>query len=184
MLLEHPLAGPDARVLIEDDVLRRLRAYRQIGNAAEEAGGVLLGYRRGEHLHVVAATAPAALDRRSRYGFVRSDPLHQARAMRGWRLSGGRLDYLGDWHTHPEVAPQPSSLDRREWRKLCRSLHRCLLFVIVGTEHWWFGVGEGMRLMQLHPGPLGRPHECSHDVLGVFPPSNEDREDSEGTGSS
>jgi integrative and conjugative element protein (TIGR02256 family) len=146
MLLKHPLAGPDARVLIEDDVLHRLQAYRQIGRAAREAGGVLLGYRRGEHLHVAAATVPAALDQRSRYGFVRLDPSHQARATRGWKLSGGRLDYLGDWHTHPEADPQPSGLDCLEWRKLCLTVGAGLLFVVVGTEGWWFGVGEGVRL--------------------------------------
>uniref|UniRef100_UPI003CED28D9 Mov34/MPN/PAD-1 family protein n=1 Tax=Enterobacter cloacae complex sp. 280C5 TaxID=3395861 RepID=UPI003CED28D9 len=30
--------------------------------------------------------------------------------------SDGFLVYLGEWHTHPEDFPQPSSTDLRSWR--------------------------------------------------------------------
>lgn len=145
MLLEHPrVAG--ARALIEHDVLERLRPFRQIEPTAEEAGGILLGFRRGPHLHVTSVTTPGAADSRSRYSFVRQDRVHQARATNGWKQSGGYLDYLGEWHTHPETVPTPSALDLMEWRKICITTNEPMIFLIVGQAGHWCGIGEGLLL--------------------------------------
>lgn len=142
MLLENPQFGPTAGILIEDEVLQRVAPFRQLKANDPEAGGIFLGYRRGNYIHVVNATAPGPGDTRSRYAFIRHDPVHQAMATRGWLDSNGCLDYLGDWHTHPEPYPNPSSLDVREWRKLCRLHDEAMLFAILGTRDWWFGVGR------------------------------------------
>ena len=142
MLREQPFGHrPEARVLIEDDVLQCIFRYRQVSARAIEAGGILLGYRRGEHLHVVEATAPAKGDHRDRYGFTRNDPTHQRRATIAWKRSGGTLDYTGEWHTHPQRQPRPSGLDQAEWRKLCLLKREPMVFVIMGTEAVWVGVG-------------------------------------------
>lgn len=146
MLLEHPFASTDACVLIEDDVLCRVQGYRQLDHDAKEAGGILLGYRRGEHLHVVDATMPAANDVRSRFGFWRRDAWHQAVATKGWNRSQGTLDHLGEWHTHPEPHPRPSTIDLAEWGKLCGTKRHPLVFVIVGTVECWFGVGHSVNI--------------------------------------
>lgn len=147
MLVEHPLA-PGSKVLVEEEVLGLVRQFRQLGHVSAEAGGILMGYRRGDHLHVVSATVPGPQDLRERNGFVRRDPLHQARATLGWRRSGGRLDYLGEWHTHAQVLPQPSSLDVDEWRNVCKVTGQPMVFLIVGLEDCWLGVGDGLRLAQ------------------------------------
>lgn len=150
MLLENPWGGPAAGVLIEDEVLHRVATFRQLKADAPEAGGIFLGYRRGEHIHVVDATVPAPRDIRRRFSFTRQDPTHQTKATQGWQRSDGRLDYLGDWHTHPEPQPSPSSLDLHEWRKLCRSQRDAMLFAILGTRDWWFGAGRGSRVMRAY----------------------------------
>jgi integrative and conjugative element protein (TIGR02256 family) len=150
MLLESPWGGPTASVLIEDEVLNRVSPFRQLKADAPEAGGIFLGYRRGEHIHVVDATVPAPKDICSRYSFIRQDPIHQTEATQGWQRSDGRLGYLGDWHTHPEPQPSPSSLDLHEWRKLCRSQQDVMLFAILGTRDWWFGAGRGSRITRAY----------------------------------
>lgn len=140
---------PSSRVLIEAGPLTLLDRFHQPGRAALEAGGILLGYRRGLHLHVVAATTPQAADRRSRFRFHRADPHHQIAAMDHWESSGMRVDYLGEWHTHPEAQPTPSHLDYSEWRKICSRRSSPMVFVILGwSGDIWLGVSKGTRIAQ------------------------------------
>jgi integrative and conjugative element protein (TIGR02256 family) len=145
-------------MLIEERVLRQLQVHRQVDHRATEAGGILIGYRRGDHLHVVAATPPGPRDVRKRSSFERQDPRHQARATKGWRRSGGRLDYLGEWHTHAEAKPQPSQVDFVEWRKLGRV--RPMVFIVVGRDGFWFGVGDAQRVLQAEELPRGTEAAC------------------------
>lgn len=100
-----------------------------------EAGGILLGKRRGNHLEVLFATEPMITDRRQPFFFEREVHGHATAAMNAWAASGGTVDYLGEWHTHPQRVPVPSSLDRTEWRKLFagRAKHLPLAVLIVGT---------------------------------------------------
>lgn len=133
-----------AFVLVEPCVLDGVHKQRQQGPNDPEAGGILLGMRRGEHIHVTQLTSPGPEDRRTRTAFHRARRSHQDLALRQWRESGGVMDYLGEWHTHPEVGPSPSATDLREWRTLLRSYDAALVFLIAGTqEQLWFGLGNG-----------------------------------------
>jgi integrative and conjugative element protein (TIGR02256 family) len=49
-----------------------------------------------------------------------------------WIRTSGTLDYLGEWHTHPEDTPRPSSIDRQQWHTVCDSTTVAIAFVIVG----------------------------------------------------
>jgi integrative and conjugative element protein (TIGR02256 family) len=145
------LASPfqrNARILIEQDVLERIRSYRQLRNSDTEAGGILLGYRRLPHIHVVEATTPFRGDRRSRYEFDRRDPRHAQHALQRWQASRGLIDCVGEWHTHPEAHPRPSSLDSSEWRRILSNLSSARIFAIVGMTSEWFGVGMRSRLSE------------------------------------
>jgi integrative and conjugative element protein (TIGR02256 family) len=148
MLAKLPIGPSDAMLLIETEVLKALDSYRQTDPHLTESAGVLLGYRRGDHIHIVQATLPAADDVRSRFSFTRRDKSHQQIATREWRRSGRIKDYVGEWHTHPEATPAPSSIDVSEWHSLCRKSKQPLIFVILGTAHDWYGVGFGA---ELHP---------------------------------
>jgi integrative and conjugative element protein (TIGR02256 family) len=56
-------------------------------------------------------------DRRTSFGFVRQDKGHQEVATMEWQESGGSVNFVGEWHTHPERHPTPSWIDRRSWRR-------------------------------------------------------------------
>lgn len=114
-----------------------LARFRQTGILSKEAGGILLGYRRGPHIEVVESSAPLPRDTRRRHGFERQDPGHQALSDMRWEASGGTLTYLGEWHTHPAATPSPSPTDRHEWEKLRNFYREPLVFLIVGTERWY-----------------------------------------------
>lgn len=144
-----PIPGVGGTVLIEADVLTRIQSYRQLGLADPEAGGVLIGYRRGPHLHAVFATEPFPQDQRTRYSFNRSTAGHSETVERHWQEMDGFCDYLGEWHTHPEALPAPSGKDNREWKKLLIGRSSPLLFIIVGTRSLWLGTGSGREIQPL-----------------------------------
>ena len=57
---------------------------------------------------ILEATGPRKQDRRRRLGFW-PDRASEQREIHAYHSQG--LDYLGDWHTHPEEEPSPSPKD-------------------------------------------------------------------------
>jgi integrative and conjugative element protein (TIGR02256 family) len=116
-------------------VLAVFQNYVQ-GDLDCEAGGILIGSLHGPNIAVVGATAPTWLDRRFRVLFERMPFGHNLIAQVRWKASGGKVRYLGEWHTHPENFPSPSSIDRTEWNVLSRKRAdgRPMLAVIVGRK--------------------------------------------------
>jgi integrative and conjugative element protein (TIGR02256 family) len=132
-----------------------------------EAGGILLGYRRGAHLDVVQATPPSIHDERRIVSFVRTPRVHQEIATSAWSNSGGRIDHVGEWHTHSERHPTPSFVDKCEWAKLAqqRSPSAPMLGVIVGTESLYVArIEHDGRITVCMPG--GGPHRDSSGSMG------------------
>lgn len=122
-------------IILDAAVISTLMKYRQVASSAPEAGGILLGKRRGPHIEVTVATEPTTGDRRSRFGFKRGLRGHADVAIQTWRFEAGMVDYVGEWHTHPQRDPTPSGLDRKEWAKLInRRRSSDLVVVVVGTE--------------------------------------------------
>lgn len=133
-----------SQIMMEAAPIKSINEYRQDDARKCEAGGILLGYRRDKHLHVVIATVPQVSDKRMRFFFSRSSNYHQQIALQQWNDSGGTIDYLGEWHTHPEVCPVASSLDMLEWKKISRHRASHMLFVILGLSGEIFmGISRG-----------------------------------------
>ncbi|WP_374406290.1 Mov34/MPN/PAD-1 family protein [Pelagerythrobacter sp.] len=95
-----------------------------------EAGGLILGTRKDGALHVVDITMPGTWDRHTRSSFYRSKKGHRYRALRLWRQSGGTIDWIGDWHSHPGFDTQPSGKDRRNWQRIVKLRKAPMLFPI------------------------------------------------------
>ena len=134
----------DSNILFESEPLNSMDQYRQDTKAKSEAGGILLGYRRNAHLHITMVTLPQVSDRRQRYSFKRSVSYHQQMALRQWHASQMTMDYLGEWHTHPESNPSPSLLDISEWKKISKQQARPMVFAILGVSgDIWLGVSFG-----------------------------------------
>jgi len=75
-------------VLVEPSVLEAMAKFKQLAASDSEAGGVLIGYRRGESLHVVQLTTPMEKDIRTRFAFKRRDSRHQLITRQLWKESG------------------------------------------------------------------------------------------------
>lgn len=106
----------------------------------EERGGILLGTRRGAHFHVVDATLPMIGDRGSRFTFRRGRAGHSEIARKRWLQSRHVIDWLGEWHSHPQAIPTPSSIDLNSWRRITDRRRAPMLFLILGYQASWIGM--------------------------------------------
>lgn len=134
-------------VVIEDVVMRTIDRWRQREFYKQsEACGILLGERRGErgeYLRVTHITEPCGTDQRQPTYYRRNTHGHQEVVSLLHRQSHGEIQYLGEWHTHPENKSSPSSVDYQEWARttqLSRFKNSSLIFFIAGIEADWLGV--------------------------------------------
>ncbi|MGO6982561.1 Mov34/MPN/PAD-1 family protein [Rhizobium leguminosarum] len=132
----------DAFVLLPAKVHGIMKNFT-VGNQGEtEAGGILIGSYRGDHIHVHHCTVPLRRDVRTTYLFDRKDRGHQLAAMLAWTKSLGTETFVGEWHTHPEDFPTPSSTDRATWREITQRKELPVVFFIVGRNGMWAGIGQ------------------------------------------
>jgi len=120
-----------------------------------ESGGILLGsVYHDSHVVVAMATTPKYPDQAGPCFFDRSRARAQRIIEREWESSSGVRIYLGEWHTHSEAHPKPSSRDRKMIRNMFRQTEMhidFLLLVIVGITTNWVGIEDGNSLQQLQP---------------------------------
>lgn len=135
---------PGFYLLVEKGVIQTLVKFRQNSPNANESGGLLIGYFRGDHLHITMLTTPMPGDRCSRTRFERRDLGHIKTLETAYKNSGGSINLLGEWHTHPERHPTPSPIDKKGWVKLQNiRMDQRTVFIIVGTESIWVGDSTG-----------------------------------------
>lgn len=138
-------------LVLSDEAITTIRKYAQNSPEKFEAGGILLGKRRLNHFEVMHVTEPTKFDVRSRYHWIRSEKTHQDIAKRHWVESQGQINYIGEWHTHPEIVPNPSAIDLDEWGGLA---NKCaypggMAVIIVGIEDLWCGIAQKTSIRQM-----------------------------------
>lgn len=97
--------------MLSEAVQQILKSYTQHDSKAKEAGGILLGQVSARGVFVLKVTTPCGADKASRVGFLRNKQKAQYIIDYEFENSGGKMIYLGEWHTHPEPLPSPSSVD-------------------------------------------------------------------------
>lgn len=107
-----------------------------------ETGGVLLGYWGKESGEAVVTNivGPGPDATHSATRFVPDYEFQENEIARLYEESHRRLQYLGDWHSHPEGGGQLSKLDRRTLRTIgrCRSARaeQPIMVVLAGGPEW------------------------------------------------
>jgi len=117
------------------NVLQVWEECRQEEMHDPEIFGVIIGSRtEGEKEYwVESITKPYTGDQATRFSFKLQDRSHQGSVDIAFEQSYGTNIYLGTWHTHPELIPTPSSIDKSDWFSCVRrNSGRQLFFVIVG----------------------------------------------------
>lgn len=135
----------DKTLFIRSEAIEKMLKYRQNDSKSSEAGGILIGRILIENGHYIIddVSEPMPTDKRSRYRFSRKPEGHQEYFNNVWERENGCCFYLGEWHTHPEYVPNPSTTDRKDWNRLIRIdfENDDLFFVIVGIKEVkvWYG---------------------------------------------
>lgn len=117
--------------------LKSMLAYRQLGSFSTEAAGVLIGERRGPHLVVHQISEPGPGDIRRRCFVDRRGAHHQIAVDEAFINSSGILQYLGEWHTHPEDSPSPSPTDIGTWQRYLIADDEEMVLLIIGRKEIW-----------------------------------------------
>jgi integrative and conjugative element protein (TIGR02256 family) len=121
-------------VEIAPEALETMASHRQNGFFSCEAGGQMFARLTPGNWRIEVATGPRRGDRRGRFHFWPNRKAEQDEINAYFKQG---LDFVGDWHTHPENAPRPSGPDYRSIENLVReSTHELpgMLMCIVGRD--------------------------------------------------
>jgi integrative and conjugative element protein (TIGR02256 family) len=132
MQLRAELGHSGQQLVIRRAVVSHLLQHQQRGRSPE-AGGQLFGRLEDKTILVEEATGPRRGDARSRYGYRPNRRQEQLEINAAFRRD---LVFLGDWHTHPEPRPHPSTTDLISMQDcFSRSQHtlNAFLLLILGT---------------------------------------------------
>ena len=133
-------------IWIAEHVLATMRTDGRLFHPLE-TGGILLGWRSG-HDKIIAqvrGAGPNALHGRSRF---LPDHRWQMREIEdAFRNSDGDLDYLGDWHTHPDGMADMSDEDERTLMRIARRVRQPIMLILANSSNWdWsYGCWLGQR---------------------------------------
>src|SRR4051812_37824791 len=97
-----------------------------------ENGGVLLGWRSGEDRIVVDLRGPGPRALHGRHCFIPDHVWQLSEIKRAFHESRGDLDYLGDWHSHPDGIAEMSDLDSATLLRIARRVSAPLMLIVAG----------------------------------------------------
>lgn len=137
-----------------------------------ETGGILLGWRSGEDRVVVDMRGPGLRALHGRQCFLPDHTWQLDEIHRAFKESNGDIDYLGDWHSHPNGTAAMSQQDSITLRRITRRVKEPLMLIIAGTLdnlEWAAGCWRGIR----QSGVMWRRFEVAPQELKLFePPTN------------
>jgi integrative and conjugative element protein (TIGR02256 family) len=125
-------------IIIEDSVLQQLYKYDPKVYDTEN-GGILLGKVKTDAKQYVISriSIPNKKDKKGKYFFIRNKKEAQLIINQIWADSDGKINYLGEWHTHKQNDPRPSFVDLqllKQIRKDKTSEFSYVLMIILGNE--------------------------------------------------
>lgn len=144
---------------IEEEVIKVIQSMRQDKPTDKESGGMLIGSILTESIDIVIRdyTLPQKGDYQSRYRFIRREKSHNALLQKKWEKNNKTVMYFGEWHTHPEMDPNYSPQDIRNWKNLIsksNTFSDYLVFIIGGINFYkiWIGSRENGDVVLVYKG--------------------------------
>lgn len=136
---------PNGKVVdILSSVFEEISNWIQNSEEKKEAGGYIVGYQHSKtgNITLENISIPYKFDKRTRFYFGMRDPRHQLFLL---NQSREKSFYMGVWHTHPEINPEPSTIDWNDWDETLdvdRTGCNYIFFVIAGIHELRFWVGD------------------------------------------
>lgn len=134
------------------EAVETLNSMRQI--SGNENGGLLLGSEINEkYYRINRVSEPCTLiDHSSRCACTRNANKANEIIKREFESSNHTRFYLGEWHTHPENNPIPSSVDISSIRDIfykSEIVINGVFLAIVGRESIFFGFYDGIQMRRI-----------------------------------
>ncbi len=152
-MLIFELPGKKQRLAFTGSVLKSFEQHRQFGLFSKEAGGQLFAKITPDIVIVAVATGPHRKDLRSLFGFVPNKARLKIEILEYFNKG---FHYVGDWHSHPQRNPRPSTLDLQSMKQcFSRSKHELehFILVIVGNNRspncLWVGAIDSKSIINL-----------------------------------
>ena len=145
----------DIFIKFEIHVIETLSRLRQTG-ARDESGGMLFTNKVDtNHVIVKAASRPTTNDIRTRNGFIHDKKSSQ---MLISKFYSEGLHYIGDWHSHAQINPIPSTKDfatiNSVYQKSTHNLNYFLMLITSNDEDFsksYLGLTDGKSLFKCEP---------------------------------
>ncbi|RUV82102.1 hypothetical protein EOA60_21990 [Mesorhizobium sp. M1A.F.Ca.IN.020.06.1.1] len=102
-----------------------------------ETGGFLLGWRSGQDRVVVDLRGPGPRALHGRHCFIPDHAWQVTEIQQAFQASSGDLDYLGDWHSHPNGIAKMSDLDEATLSKITKRVCEPLMLIAAGRGTEW-----------------------------------------------
>jgi integrative and conjugative element protein (TIGR02256 family) len=133
-----------------------------------ENGGIILGWRSGEDRIIADLRGPGPHALHGRHCFVPDHDWQVAEIHRAFEASDGELDYLGDWHSHPDSVAEMSDLDSQTLLRITRRVTGPLMLIVAGSgTEWSARCWKGQLVAQL---PWRRRLLATQQELRFFDP--------------
>lgn len=118
-----------------------------------ESGGILLGKIYYSYDVISDITLPCKKDKKGVSYFIRSFKRANKVIKQEWQKSKGKINYLGEWHTHKETNPTPSAIDERMIKDVFLDvgleIDQVYLFIIGIENSIWIGKQKNKNLYKL-----------------------------------
>ncbi len=156
-MASHSVHFGDLEVEITPEALATMLLYRQKRFYSSEAGGQMFARITPRKWRIEIATGPRSGDKRGRFHFWPDRKAEQDEINRFFQQG---LDFVGDWHTHPEDNPRPSQPDIKSVENVVReSTHELpgFLMCIVGRRDPPKGIWLSLHYRDGRPSMIGQP---------------------------
>ncbi len=125
-------------IVVRDEVLEKLFSYEQKDGEFESGGILLGGFVEKDNKYIITnVSEPNDGDESGPCFFVRKKDKAQLTINEEWEDSCGKINYLGEWHTHNSFEPQPSLTDIRLLEQIIKDKTNCwdkVFMIIVGRD--------------------------------------------------
>jgi integrative and conjugative element protein (TIGR02256 family) len=144
--ITYRASGHETTVIMERAALAVFERHRQLRFFHCEAGGQLFARIDGSTWTVAQVSGPRSADKRGRFHFW-PDRSSEQSEIYAYHKQG--LEYVGDWHTHPEDRPTPSAIDRSSMLNVVRdSTHHFPGFLMCIIGRIAFRTACGFRFIR------------------------------------
>lgn len=119
-----------------------------------ELCGIIMGAQIGDNHYRISKISPPCVKSHTHYGCERDAAMANLFIREDYELSEHTRFYIGEWHTHPENIPTPSTLDYNSIEDIFQTASLVvpfLLMIIVGTETLHISVFNGEKNIKIDP---------------------------------